>query len=244
MQFDASFESGNLAEARLVTEMPCVPPSFPHPPRHPPLCPGGPSALCAGSSTTFTSGPIRSTRAIACGSTSRCAARRAARRCRPHAHAHAPQEHSHAYAHAHAHAHAHVRPPQVIFNVIGYSKTKSLYRDGMAPVVSTSARPHLRRADSAVLMAPQLATLASRGGSQARGCATHSGRAAEPQCPKGGLPIAAVQRGRRRRLRVVSRPQALGANARELTPTRTLTPTLTLTLTLTPTRDSERMPES
>ena len=63
-------------------------------------------------------------------------------------HAHAQQEHSHAYAHAHAHAHAHARP-QVIFNVIGYSKTKSLYRDGMAPVVSTSARPHC-----AVLTAP------------------------------------------------------------------------------------------
>ena len=46
--------------------------------------------------------------------------------------------------------HVHVRPPpQVIFNVIGYSKTKSLYRDGMAPVVSTSARPHC-----AVLTAP------------------------------------------------------------------------------------------
>ena len=37
------------------------------------------------------------------------------------------------------------RGQKVIINVIGYSKTKSLYRDGMAPVVSTSARPHWER---------------------------------------------------------------------------------------------------
>ena len=47
LQFDASFESGNLAEARLVSEMPCAPPAFPHPlgtrpSLAPPLCPGGP----------------------------------------------------------------------------------------------------------------------------------------------------------------------------------------------------------
>ena len=37
------------------------------------------------------------------------------------------------------------RGQKVIFNLIGYSKTKSLYRDGMAPVVCTSARPHWER---------------------------------------------------------------------------------------------------
>lgn len=34
---------------------------------------------------------------------------------------------------------------KVLFNVVGYSKTKSLYRDGMAPVVCTSGRPHWER---------------------------------------------------------------------------------------------------
>ena len=178
MQFDASFESGNLAEARLVTEMPCVPPSFPHPPRHPPLCPGGPSALCAGSSTTFTSGPIRSTRAIACGSTSRCAARRAARRS-VHMHMHNKNIRMRMRMHMHMHMHMPVhrlsstssgtrRPSRSIGTA--WHRWSALVRDRT-----------LRRADSAVLVAPQLATLASRGGSQARGCATHSGRAAEPR---------------------------------------------------------------
>jgi len=37
------------------------------------------------------------------------------------------------------------RGQKVIFNLIGYSKTKSLYRDGMAPVVCTSSRPHWER---------------------------------------------------------------------------------------------------
>ena len=32
------------------------------------------------------------------------------------------------------------RNQKVLFNIIGYSKTKSLFRDGMAPVVSSSRR--------------------------------------------------------------------------------------------------------
>ena len=71
-----------------------------------------------------------------------------------HTHMHMPCTCACTYMHMHMcmcmYVHVHVRPPpQVIFNVIGYSKTKSLYRDGMAPVVSTSARPHC-----AVLTAP------------------------------------------------------------------------------------------
>jgi cytosolic carboxypeptidase protein 6 len=34
---------------------------------------------------------------------------------------------------------------KVVFNILGYSKTKSLFRDGMAPVVCTSARPYWER---------------------------------------------------------------------------------------------------
>jgi hypothetical protein len=34
---------------------------------------------------------------------------------------------------------------KVLFNILGYSKTKSLFRDGMAPVVSTSRRPYWER---------------------------------------------------------------------------------------------------
>lgn len=34
---------------------------------------------------------------------------------------------------------------KAIFNIVGYSKTKSLFRDGMAPVVCTSARPFWER---------------------------------------------------------------------------------------------------
>jgi hypothetical protein len=34
---------------------------------------------------------------------------------------------------------------KVIFNLIGYSKTKSLFRDGMAPVVCSSGRPYWER---------------------------------------------------------------------------------------------------
>ena len=108
LRFDASFESGNLAEARLISEMPCVP------------------AAC---------------------------------RCRCRATSSPP-------AFGRLEYDLHIRPDtlntrhrvwfyfavqgapsgqKVIFNIIGYSKTKSLYRDGMAPVVSTSARPHWER---------------------------------------------------------------------------------------------------
>lgn len=34
---------------------------------------------------------------------------------------------------------------KALFNLIGYSKTKSLFRDGMAPVVSSSRRPYWER---------------------------------------------------------------------------------------------------
>ena len=34
---------------------------------------------------------------------------------------------------------------KVIFNILGYSKTKSLFRDGMAPVVCSSGRPYWER---------------------------------------------------------------------------------------------------
>ena len=34
---------------------------------------------------------------------------------------------------------------KVVFNIIGYSKVKSLFRDGMAPVVSSSRRPFWER---------------------------------------------------------------------------------------------------
>ena len=34
---------------------------------------------------------------------------------------------------------------KVIFNLVGYSKTKSLFRDGMAPVVCSSGRPYWER---------------------------------------------------------------------------------------------------
>jgi len=37
------------------------------------------------------------------------------------------------------------RNQKVLFNIIGYSKTKSLFRDGMAPVVSSSRRPYWER---------------------------------------------------------------------------------------------------
>jgi len=37
------------------------------------------------------------------------------------------------------------RMQKVIFNMVGYSKVKSLFRDGMAPVVSTSRRPFWER---------------------------------------------------------------------------------------------------
>ena len=34
---------------------------------------------------------------------------------------------------------------KVIFNIVGYSKTKSLFREGMAPVVCSSGRPYWER---------------------------------------------------------------------------------------------------
>ena len=34
---------------------------------------------------------------------------------------------------------------KVVLNLIGHSKTKSLFREGMAPVVCTSTRPHWER---------------------------------------------------------------------------------------------------
>ena len=38
------------------------------------------------------------------------------------------------------------RPQQkVVLNLVGYSKTKSLFRDGMAPVVTSSAKPFWER---------------------------------------------------------------------------------------------------
>ncbi|KAL1270155.1 hypothetical protein QQF64_032444 [Cirrhinus molitorella] len=33
------------------------------------------------------------------------------------------------------------RPQRVIFNIVNFSKTKSLYRDGMSPVVKSTSRP-------------------------------------------------------------------------------------------------------
>ena len=37
---------------------------------------------------------------------------------------------------------------KVIFNLVGYSKTKSLFRDGMAPVVCSTGRPSWERIPS------------------------------------------------------------------------------------------------
>ena len=38
-----------------------------------------------------------------------------------------------------------IRGQKVLINLVGHSKTKSLYRDGMAPVVSSSRRPYWER---------------------------------------------------------------------------------------------------
>ncbi|XP_077005839.1 BEN domain-containing protein 5 isoform X5 [Tamandua tetradactyla] len=38
-----------------------------------------------------------------------------------------------------------VRFPRVIFNIVNFSKTKSLYRDGMAPMVKSTSRPKWQR---------------------------------------------------------------------------------------------------
>ena len=43
------------------------------------------------------------------------------------------------------------RNQKVLFNIIGYSKTKSLFRDGMAPVVSSSRRPFWERMPQAAV---------------------------------------------------------------------------------------------
>ena len=43
------------------------------------------------------------------------------------------------------------RNQTVLFNIIGYSKTKSLFRDGMAPVVSSSRRPFWERMPQAAV---------------------------------------------------------------------------------------------
>ena len=41
--------------------------------------------------------------------------------------------------------HGAIRGQKVLINLVGHSKTKSLYRDGMAPVVSSSRRPYWER---------------------------------------------------------------------------------------------------
>ena len=123
LQFDASFESGNLAEARLVSEMPCAPPAFPHPlgtrpSLAPPLCPGGPPRHP----------PLHPLR-----------------RLEYDLHIRPDTLNTRHRVWFYFAVRGAARGQKVIFNLIGYSKTKSLYRDGMAPVVCTSSRPHWER---------------------------------------------------------------------------------------------------
>ena len=89
LQFDASFESGNLAEARLVTEAPNAPEYDLY--------------------------------------------------IRPDT---MNERHRVWFFFSVSNAR---RSQKVIFNIIGYSKVKSLFRDGMAPVVSSSRRPFWER---------------------------------------------------------------------------------------------------